>query len=279
MKSFYHLGVKRTVSIIGLYSLILALCFVVLLPLVWAIIVSIKPSAELFSKPFSIAFIPTLQNYQSALHGSQFKHFFLNSFIVATITAFLSLLITTPGAYASVRFKTGGQFFKQWVLSIWFLPPIVAGIPIYLVEIKLSLLDSYTGLVIPYLLLDVPFAFLLICSFISGVPEEIENAAMVDGCSRFTMFWKILFPLSLPGFLVTFAFCFMFAWNEYFFALLITGTKAKTLPVHVTSYMSIHSIWWGEVAAVGIIMSIPMLIILVAIQKYLVKGLTLGAID
>lgn len=279
MRDFYLLGAKRTVRRIGLYTAILALCFVVLLPIVWTIIVSVKPPAELFSRPFSIAFTPTLQNYRTVLYGSPFKSFFLNSLIVSTLTAFLSLLIATPGAYASVRFGVGGQFFKQWVLSIWFLPPIVAAIPIYLIEIKLKLLDTYIGLVIPYLLLNIPFAFLLVSSFIAGVPEEIEEAALVDGCSRFTAFYRIVFPLSLPGFLVTFAFCFMFAWNEYLFALLITATKVKTLPVHITSYMSIHSIWWGEVAAAGMIMIAPMLIILVVIQKYLVKGLTLGALD
>jgi len=270
---------KRKLSSFGLGIFAIALSLIVLLPILWTIVISIKPPKELFANPFSLAFTPTLDNYRTAIFGSPFAKFFFNSFIVATLTAFLSLLITTPGAYASARFGIGGQFLKQWVLSIWFLPPIVAAIPIYLIERNIGLTDSYLGLIIPYFLIDVPFAFLLLTSFIREVPEELDEAALVDGCSRFRAFWKIVLPLALPGFLVTFAFCFMFAWNEYFFALIISGTKTMTLPIHITSYLSIHSIGWGEVAAVGVIISVPMIVLLIAIQKYLVKGLTLGALD
>lgn len=270
---------KGSVKSMLLGMVTILICLVVLLPILWTITISIKPPKELFSEPFSLTFIPTLDNYRSAIYGSPFTKFFINSFVVATLTAFLSLLIATPGAYASARFGTGGQFLKQWVLSIWFLPPIVAAIPIYLIERNIGLTDSYLGLIIPYFLIDVPFAFLLVTSFIREVPEELDEAALVDGCSRFWAFWKVVLPLALPGFLVTFAFCFMFAWNEYFFALILTGTKTTTLPIHITSYLSIHSIGWGEVAAVGVIISVPMIILLIAIQKYLVKGLTLGALD
>jgi multiple sugar transport system permease protein len=143
----------------------------------------------------------------------------------------------------------------------------------------MGMLDTHVGLIIPYLLIDMPLAFLLSASFIASVPKELDEAALVDGCTRFTAFWKVILPLSLPGLLVTFAFCFMFAWNEYLFALLISGTRVITLPVHITSYLSIHSIGWGEVAALGMIITMPMLILLIAIQKYLVKGLTLGALQ
>ena len=270
---------KMSIREIGAYTLLVSLAFLTLLPVIWTLIVSLKPPVDLFSHPFTLFFKPTLQNYRTALYETPFPRFLLNSFITSILTASLALLIATPAAYASARFQTGGQFLKQWVLSIWFLPPIVASIPIYLAERQLGLLDSYLGLVIPYMLIDLPFAFLLTTSFIKGVPKELDEAALVDGCSRFTAFLRVVLPLSLPGFLVTFAFCFMFAWNEYFFALLICGTRIKTLPVHITSFLSIHSIGWGEVAATGIIMSIPMLILLIMIQKYLVKGLTLGALD
>lgn len=254
-------------------------CFFTLLPLFWTVVVSLKPPAELFSEPFKVYFKPSFKNYNKILYTNPIIPFFINSLITATSAAFLSVIVATPAAYAVVRFKIGGQFIKQWVLSIWFLPPIVASIPIYLAERKLRLLDTYLGLIVPYLLIDVPFAFLLLCSFIEGVPKELEEAAFVDGCSRLKTFLKVVFPLSLPGFLVTFCFCFMFAWNEYFFALLLTGTRTTTLPVHITSYLSIHSIGWGEVAACSIIISVPMLILLLVIQKHLVKGLTLGALQ
>lgn len=261
------------------YSALALLCLLTLLPLLWTFIISIKPPAELFSKPFSLIFKPSFNNYHKALYGTQFRAFFVNSFIVAISSAFLSMLITVPGAYVSARFGTGGQLFKQWVLSVWFLPPIVAAVPIYLAERKIGILDTHIALIIPYLLIDMPLAFLLSTSFISGVPKELDEAALVDGCTQFQAFWKVIFPLSLPGLLVTFAFCFMFAWNEYFFALLISGTRVMTLPVHITSYLSIHSIGWGEVAAVGVIITVPMLILLIVIQKYLIKGLTLGALQ
>jgi multiple sugar transport system permease protein len=262
-----------------LYVILTIFCIITLLPLFWTFIISIKSPKDLAAAPVALAFRPSLENYQRALIGVRFAKFFQNSFVIAITSAAIAIILTVPAGYVSARFGVGGQFLKQWILSMWFLPPVVTAIPIFILMQFLKILDTYLALLIPYLLMNIPFSFLLLTSFIQEVPKELEEAALVDGCSRLQAFWKIIFPLTLPGFLITFAFCFMFAWNEYFFALILTGTKRMTLPVHITSYLSIHSIAWGEVAAVGMIMTVPMLILLIVIQKYLVKGLTMGALQ
>jgi multiple sugar transport system permease protein len=270
------MNMKKIAKVVLINLIIGFFCFLAILPLAWTVITSIRPPAELFSEPFSFRFTPTLINYQSALRGTPFLRFFMNSAIVAISASLASLLITMPAAYSCARFGTGGQRFKQWVLSVWFLPPIVIAIPFYLAARSAGLIDTPMALIILYLTIGIPLAFLLLTSFISDVPQEIEESALVDGCSRFGAFLKITLPLCLAGVLVTLAFCFIFSWNEYFYALLLTDVRAKTLPVHITSYLSIHSIGWGEAAAAGMIITVPTLVLLVVIQRHLVRGLTFG---
>ncbi len=248
-------------------------------PAFMVVLTSFKSRLDALRMPPVWVFTPTLSNYKEIFELSPFGAYFGNSLIVAGSSTFIALALGSLAAYSLARFRFRGQEqLSFWIISIRMTPPVAAAIPMFILMRQLGLLDTRTGLVIAYTTLNLPFAIWLMKGFFADIPVDLEESAMVDGCSRFGAFRRIAFPLSAPGLVATAIFCFIFTWNEFFFALILTGTRAQTLPVTITSFIRETGIMWGQMFAAAVLIMAPMVIFTLFVQKYLVRGLTLGAV-
>ena len=263
-----------------IFLLIAAVIFgVILFPPVVLFLTSIKTELDALSFPPKWIFKPTLENYTEIFEFSPFARYLLNSFIVASLNTGVVLVLGSFAAYSLARFRfKGADDIAFWILSVRMMPPVAAIIPIYIIMRNLRLLDTPWSLVITYLTFNLPFAVWMMRSFFREIPREIEESALVDGCSIFRSFRSIALPLVAPGLAATGILTFIFSWNEFLFALILTGSKAVTLPVGITGYMKETGINWGYMTAGGALALIPVIVFTVLAQKHLVKGLTMGAL-
>jgi len=255
--------------------------FMALFPYVWLILTSFKTDAESISIPPTILAHPTLANYEYVIfqEGVGILFYMKNSAIIAAGSVALSLLLGVSAAYAFTRFRfrgSGGLAF--WILSTRMGPPMGIIVPIFLLWKFLDLYDTLLGMILVYTMINVPFVVWMMKGYFQEIPKEIEEAAMADGCSRLMAFRKIMLPLALPGLVATGVFCLLVSWNEFFFALLLTGTVARTAPVAITSSISTEIVRWGEMCASSTLVLIPVLVCFAYVQKHFVRGLTLGAV-
>ncbi len=263
-----------------IFLLIVAVIFgVILFPPVVLFLTSIKTELDALSFPPKWIFKPTLENYTEIFEFSPFARYLLNSFIVASLNTGVVLVLGSFAAYSLARFRfKGADDIAFWILSVRMMPPVAAIIPIYIIMRNLRLLDTPWSLVITYLTFNLPFAVWMMRSFFREIPREIEESALVDGCSIFRSFRSIALPLVAPGLAATGILTFIFSWNEFLFALILTGSKAVTLPVGITGYMKETGINWGYMTAGGALALIPVILFTILAQKHLVKGLTMGAL-
>lgn len=263
-----------------IFLLIAAVIFgVILFPPVVLFLTSIKTELDALSFPPKWIFKPTLQNYTEIFEFSPFARYLLNSFIVASLNTGVVLVLGSFAAYSLARFRfKGADDIAFWILSVRMMPPVAAIIPIYIIMRNLRLLDTPWSLVITYLTFNLPFAVWMMRSFFREIPREIEESALVDGCSIFRSFRSIALPLAAPGLAATGILTFIFSWNEFLFALILTGSKAVTLPVGITGYMKETGINWGYMTAGGALALVPVIVFTILAQKHLVKGLTMGAL-
>jgi multiple sugar transport system permease protein len=230
--------------------------------------------------PPSWFFVPTLENYLSIFTKGVFSSYFINSLIIALGSTFFSLCIGTLGAYGFSRFEfKGRRDFAFFILSARFAPPVLVLLPFYMVFLKLRLVNTYHGLILLYLSFQLPFVVWVMQGFFNEVPRELDEAALVDGCSHFRAFLSIVLPVSLPGIVATAIYSFILAWNEFLFALILTKNETKTLPVAITGFLSTFmGTLWGEITAATTITIIPAIVFIFLVQKHLVRGLTFGVI-
>lgn len=263
-----------------IFLLIAAVIFgVILFPPVVLFLTSIKTELDALSFPPKWIFKPTLENYTEIFEFSPFARYLLNSFIVASLNTGVVLVLGSFAAYSLARFRfKGADDIAFWILSVRMMPPVAAIIPIYIIMRNLRLLDTPWSLVITYLTFNLPFAVWMMRSFFREIPREIEESALVDGCSIFRSFRSIALPLVAPGLAATGILTFIFSWNEFLFALILTGSKAVTLPVGITGYMKETGINWGYMTAGGALALVPVILFTILAQKHLVKGLTMGAL-
>ncbi|MGC8870534.1 MAG: carbohydrate ABC transporter permease [Brevinematia bacterium] len=270
----------RRKKIIHWLQNLLLLFFVIVFafPIYWIFIGAFKQKGEFFHYP-PIFFVNhfDFENFQRAFELGGAKGV-RDSLIVATLNALLVLILALFAGYGIGRFKYGGPNLSFFVLSLLFAPPIIAVMPLFVIFKNLRLIDTYIALIFSYLLINLPFAIWLIKGFVEDLPEEIESAALVDGYTRFRAFWKVTFPLILPGVVVATLFVFVFAWNEFLFALIFTRSSVRTLPVVLTELIGGHGIQWGELSALSLVATIPSILLVIFFQRYLVRGLTFGAI-
>lgn len=257
---------------------------VFLFPMYWMFKTALQPRIEILHYP--PLFIPknfTIENFLLFPKPTRFGGGImpmLNSIIAAGISTIFTTILSVLMAYSFARFKTGGDNLPFFVLTIRMMPPIVAVIPLFLLMKYLNLLDNLLSLIIVYTVFNIPFAVWMMKGFFEDLPVEIEEAAFVDGASRLTTFLRITLPLASQGIAVTAIFSFIFSWNEFLFALIFTRTAAITLPVHLAGMhiISPHGIDWGPLAATALIASIPVFIAATIIRRYIIAGLTLGAV-
>jgi ABC-type sugar transport system, permease component len=270
-KEVFHM----VLYIIGCIALIWSL-----LPIIWMVLSSLKTEAGMFSMPPKFIFKPTLDTYQYMFsERGNFVHFLLNSTVVTILTTFVSLFLGSLGGYALAR----GDFKRKDDISFWIISTRMAPIPalilpIYMIFAKLGLLGTMPGLVYAYTTFNLPFALWMMMVFFKEVPIAIEEAAMIDGYSKFETFLKISLPASTPGLVATGVLCMMFSWNDFIFASILTGTKTQTIPIAVSLLITQQGIAWGQAMATGTVIITPMLIGGIAVRKYLVRGLSMGAV-
>ncbi len=250
-------------------------------PLFWMALSSLKPPTELFKIPPTI--FPkniSFEWYKEAFSDTTVIRYFINSFLVASGTTILVTIIATFGAYSLTRFRFfGRKAITIAVLSAYCIPPIMLMIPLYRIIAGFHLNSSLFGIIIGHMTVTFPFAIWLLISFFRGIPREIEEAALVDGGSDFTVFYKIILPLCIPGILSTGILVFILSWNEYLLAsVLVTQDTMKTLTVGLANYISSTEINWGVIMALGTATTIPIVILFTAIQRYFVEGLTAGSV-
>ena len=251
----------------------------VLAPLYWVFVTSIKPSDDYLAvPPVWFPSEPTMVHYTAALFAYQGLTGLINSIIVSVSATILSVLVGTLMAYSLARFNTGGQHLSFWVLSQRFLPPIAIILPLFLNYRLLGLQDTHFGLVLAYTVFTLPVSVWMMFAYFRQMPRSLEEAALVDGCTRWTAFWRVAVPLAAPGIVAAAVFTFIACWTEFFFALVVTSRNAFTLPTVFRAFLSFQGAQYGEASALAIVSLVPSIILGVLVQKHLVRGLTLGAI-
>lgn len=243
-------------------------------PLYWLATMSLKYRVDIISVPPKWTFKPTLDNYRWILESTSLLPAMGHSLIVATGTTLLAGLLGLPAAYGFARFQfRRKEELRFWILTTRMLPPVAVIIPFYLIWTVLGLYNTYTALVVTYLVVNLPLVIWLMEGFFREIPQEIEEAAMADGCSRVGAFLRVAIPLAVPGVAAALMLTFLFTWNEFFFAFILTSTKL-TLPVAVASFMTSGlELKYGEMAAAGIIASLPAVVLVVFARNVIVRGL------
>lgn len=254
----------------------LLLLGVVLFPALWMLQLSFRAGGDIFD--LSLTFTPTFDNYR-ALWTGLFPSSFSNSIIVSLAATGLSLSLGVPAAYALSRCRfQARRSIALWILATRMAPPVAFTIPFFLAYRFLGLIDSLTGLVVIYLTFNLALVVWMMRNFFDGVPRALEEAAWIDGCGVWSGFRLIALPLAAPGLAATGVLCFILSWNDFFYALILTRTKAMTAPVAIVNFMQYEGWEWGKIAAGGTLVMLPVVVFSVVVRRYLVRGLTAGGV-
>jgi len=249
-----------------------------LFPIVWIFLTAFKTGDEfLKSPPVWIPRHPSFLYFKNVIESGGLKAL-RNSLVISTSATLLSLLIGSLAAYGLARYKVGGDNLPFFILSQRFMPPVAVIFPFLLVFKTLKWMDTHQALIVIYLTFNLPYAVWMMRGFFMEIPIEIEESALVDGCSPFGTFWRIALPLVAPGLVATGVFCFIFSWAEFFFAVCLTRVNAVTLSVHLPNFFGKYTVFWGEIGATSIMAMLPLFLLSFVVQRYLVRGLTLGAV-
>jgi multiple sugar transport system permease protein len=269
------------------YLVLLFALFILLFPIGWTLATSFKGKAEYFARPpIWIPREPTLENYlfffKPDIGGGDAL---ANTLIIASSSLILVLILAIPAAYAISRYKVGGETLPTWFLTMRMMPPVAPVLPLFILFFTLGKIipalgiDHKLPLIIVYTIFNLPFAVWLLMGFFEDFPQEIQEQAMVDGCSEMESLVKVILPIMAPGIVVVALFCFTFAFNEFLFAITLTRGNTRTLMVLLSSFTSSpQSIMYGAVAVTAIISFIPAFILSLFFQQYLVKGLSMGGL-
>ncbi len=263
----------------GKGAVIAILAFVYMIPVVVLILTSFKTQVQIMSKAPTWIFMPTLMNYNRVLLEQGFLRYMTNSLIVGLASTLFTLVVGGCASYAMVRFDFVGKgAVSLGTLLLRMIPPAVLVVPIYVLWTFFGLADTLLGLIIIYVGLNLPFTIWVLISFISDIPLELEEAAVVDGCGPWRIFFRIILPLIKPGLAAAAIFTFRIAWNEFILALVLTNRLTRTLPVATTIYLTDTGIEWGNITAMGTLVALPAIIFTFLAAKQLISGLTAGAI-
>ncbi len=271
-------AVARDLRSLAMYMAMILLSLVWLLPIFWTVLTSIKPDAVIPLMPPVWDFAPTVDHYVNLTRTGAFGRFFANSAIIASCSTAIAIAVSAPAAYSIVRFGTGGSGVKLAILGSRMIPPVVIAFPLFVLFQNLDLAGSLVGLILVHAASLAPFCTWLMVGFIQGVPRELEESGLIDGCSNVGVLWRITLPLIRPGLATTAVLSLVASWNDLFYALVLATGRTQTLPVAVTTFITGYSIKWGDLTAASTVILIPPVILALLVQKQLVRGLTLGGV-
>lgn len=274
----------RALRTAGRWAALLGALAFFLFPIAWLVGTSFKmPGEYLKNPPVWIPAKPTLMHYGMVMEAKGWLAL-KNSAIIATSATALAMVIGCLAAYSIVRFGTGGGHLSFWLLSQRMMPPVVLVVPFFLVlrslgQVSPALgIDSHGALIALYTVFNLPYVVWMMRSYFVGVPAEVEESGMLDGLSRFGVFWRMTIPLAMPGLIATATFTFIFAWTEFLFAVIFTRTKAFTLPVAIAGFTGAQGSNWGQASALAVVATLPIFLLGLLVQRHFVRGLTLGAV-
>lgn len=267
---------RKTVLI---YIFLIAFLVLTLLPYFWLIVTSFKTRVDAFSIPPKLFFKGTLQNYYDAFINKEMLTNLKNSIIVMLSTVGIGLALGLPSAFAFSRFPTkSDKVLLNYLLGTRFTPFVVLALPLYLIMSRFGLLNSYIGIIIAHISFNLPFVVWMMKGFFDAVPKEIDEAARMEGYSWFRVFISINIPLAKSGLAATAVFCAINSWNEFLMALILTGRNTVTMPVAIPGLLTPQGTLWGQIASVGTVITIPVLVFAILVQKHMVSGMTMGAV-
>lgn len=271
---------KVILKIVGFWVVTIIILIVVLGPLLWIYLAAFKSEGDVFAATLSnqIFFKPTLDNFKRLFTVFPFFSSLLNSIIISVASTFLTMIIALPAAYSFARWNTGGGHLLFTTISTRMFPGVVAALPFFIIYQKIGLIDTHIGLILLHMYFNISFATFLLYGFFKDVPVELEQAALIDGYGRLNILRKVVLPLILPGIAVTSVFCIIWSWNEFLFSFLFARNTANTVTVLVSSLWGSIDFQYGIMAAGASISILPTLIVAWFMQRYIIRGLTFGAV-
>ena len=271
---FRRPGTQLALRYLG--AILLTLFFV--FPVYWLFIISFKTPDEIFAFP-PVWYPESIQfaNYKVLFKDGDAETVW-NSLVLAGVSTVIAMVLGTICAYSLVRFKTGGENLAVWIISQRMMPPIAIVFPIFLLYVFFGWVDTFHGLIILYTAFSLPYVIWMMRGYIEDLPLELEESALVDGCTRWEVLWKVVFPMVRSGLFATAVFTFVFAWNDFLFALVLTRTEVVTYTVQVTHYFGGQSNFWAKIAAMSVLGTIPVFFAVATLQRYLVRGISMGAV-
>lgn len=269
--------------LVALYHVVVSviLCAAVLLPILFIMQLSLRDTDAVMSN--SLLFTPTLENFRTifvdTINYLPFMTVLKNSVIVTFVSVGISLVISCLAAYSLARLRVRHkQGINYLILGMRMIPPIAIVVPLYMIWSRTGLYDTLTGLILPFIALDIPLSTWLLQGFFKGIPENLEESAAIDGCTRFQAFYRIILPLAAPGIAATSIFSFSLSWNNLTIPMALTMTNAATMPVLAAQVKTDDGILWGQLGAYAVLMIVPMIIFTICVSRYLVKGMSSGAV-
>ncbi len=253
--------IRRRIRLAWRFGAALAVTLLFLFPIYWLFMISFKTAEEIYSYPPK--WLPSTV---------------WNSLVVASCSTVIAMFLGTICAYSLARFRTGGEDLANWIISQRMVPPIAVVFPVFLLYVWLGWVDTYIGVILLYTAFNLPYVIWMMRGYIVDIPLALEESALVDGCSRWQVIWKVVLPMSRAGLLATSIFTFVFAWNEFLFALVLTRTEVATYTVQVTHYFGGQSNFWAKISAMSVLGTVPIFIVVAFMQRYLVRGMSLGAV-
>jgi multiple sugar transport system permease protein len=269
---------RRFVVKLLLTSMWSIIAFVYLFPYIWMVLTGIRRPVDTLTMPPRFIFTPTFDGFETIFREVNFQNYLLHSVIVAVSATLIVAAVAAPAAYALTHLRMRGRVFLAAILVARMVPGIAILVPIYLAASRLGQLDTYGVLIVVYTAFNLPFAIWLLRGFFREIPSEIREAAIIDGCSEFQVFRKIILPLVSTGLVATSVFVFIAAWNEFLFALALTNAHTATAPLAIIGFRNEYGVQWGAIGAAALMISTPVVAFAIVMQKYLVRGLTMGSV-
>lgn len=269
---------NRLVNVIGII-LIVFVCLIAVVPYLWTFLSGFKERTDILSTTPKLFFTPTLKNFPEVFITNGFLLYLRNSVATAVFAVLLCLTTGVPAAYAFSRFHIyGKKHLYFYFLTTRMCPAVAEALPLYILFSKFGLLGKTPGLVLAHCTFIVAFVIYVMRTFFDDIPEELDNAALVDGYTEWGAFWHVIIPIVKPGIASTALLSFIFSWNEMLFSLILGGHSAKTLPASFSGLITPHGTFWGQLCAAAGVVTVPIIILAAILQKYLIRGLSLGAV-